>query len=80
VSLNNRLTRLKKLERARVSPDRCPDCPALRFVEVDEAGNLLPGSSWPEPCRSCGGPHDDGIEFIEVVLDRREAGEEGGSE
>jgi hypothetical protein len=77
VSFHNRLARLKRLERAQVSPGRCPECPPLTFVEVDEAGKLLPGSPpWPEPCRRCGGPHDGSIQFIEVVL-RREAGDDG---
>ena len=77
MSFHNRLARLKRLERAQGSPGRCPECPPLTFVEVDEAGNLLPGSPpRPERCRRCGGPHDGNIWFVEVIL-RREAWDDG---
>jgi hypothetical protein len=69
--LRNIRSRLAKLEAAVPPPSgRCPDCPPpgpVVFVDVDAEGNLLSGA-YPPRCARCGGPHGDGIRFVEVVL------------
>jgi hypothetical protein len=69
--VRNIRSRLAKLEGAvRPAPGRCPVCPPpwpIAYVEVDLEGNLLSGT-YPARCVRCGGPHDDGIRFIEVVV------------
>jgi hypothetical protein len=62
-----RRARLERLQRRARPRERCPDCPPVTFVETDENGDPHPGFAFPEPCRTCGGPYDGGIQFIEVV-------------
>jgi hypothetical protein len=69
--MRNIRARLAKLEAAvPLRAGRCPDCPPpgpIVYVEVDLEGNLLSGE-YPPRCARCGGPHGDGIQFIEVVV------------
>ncbi len=69
--------RLGQLERVLLpAPARCPACPPVAFVSVDADGNLLDGA-YPEPCPRCGGPHDDGIRYVEVLLPREDEADPG---
>jgi hypothetical protein len=65
MSIKGRLERLER--RATGKGGRCPDCPPITFVEVDETGAPLPGFAFPAPCPTCGGPHGC-ISFVEVVV------------
>jgi hypothetical protein len=42
----------------------------VAFVTEDEDGNLIEGT-YPEPCRTCGGPYS-GISFVVVGIPRDE--------
>ncbi len=69
--------RLGQLGRALLpASGRCPACPPVAFVSVDADGNVLDGA-YPVPCSRCGGPYDDGIRYVEVLLPREDEADPG---
>jgi hypothetical protein len=66
--MNRPRRRLQRLERSTdVHSGRCPDCPPITFVTEDADGQLVEGA-YPEPGRTCGGPHDGRPAYVAVVL------------